>query len=975
MEINEKRPFFILDKRVWGIVLLLSIPLILLRAGFSLVTNQNSKEKLSRAQILMNAECEDLKIKSADSDQYFSARIRDIYWSSWTDANELKLQVLAFLKSTNIKARVLIWDKDKVVKHCNFAYQKSAGDWDKAFETLHNFRSKKKYSRLSEFPADELINLRVIFGTTFYPNCIFTCADSSNPSLIRSSFSDNANLLWLHAFHNGGLAIFVSPGEIKKFSALKFEIKVRNSRKALPGQLFLIKRGKAFPANDPMSTKLERIYQQKKPSFKKRFEAENLVINNIYVDEETSISGIMRKNSQQNLFLEHKTNLISLVWLIFTFFLTLHYRNKPLFDLKLRFQQQLLLLFLLSSAVPMLGFASVAYDYINEYKASRFSELHRLSFKFLQGVDESSIVAISDQIRTIEKTLDVWKKQLRKHGVKKADVLNFIASQSPRLRNIFLIGSHTKKIAFEDGIISKTKILEQFGRLDLQKNSRLIKQARAVDVIFKSFLAEINGTKLTGKQGLELEMVFDSLTQTDSVIFIQNFFESMGSLWQWGFGETQYSNYLKLFSVFSPGTYDYSFLGVLDIHDLAKKFIENYFHSFNRNDFGLKLFARTGSKKYFPEDISENNDIRQFINSIDEQSSGKSATLAYQGEDYFATGLRGFHNRSLQLMAMYPISKIENESDKMTKDFFLLAILSTLVTVGLSLSISKSVVEPVADLKKGVKALNSRNFSYRLPDLGKNEFGQLSEIFNRTLVDMEELHVAKFVQEKLIPQMDENMIRDQLLIFGKTESLNDLGGDYFDILQVSESHTGLILGDVAGHGVAASMIMAFVKACVLKLEKLHDSPLALINQLNQLLRVTRNKKQRKFMSFQYLLFNNESGDFQYVNAGHCFPIVVDAREKTADFLPMINSPLGTSNKKMEELQTHKLQCGQAAVLYSDGYYEIQGMTLEDFRLILIDCYDSDPKTYFEKIVSKMNSEGLEQTDDDKTLLIVSRKLS
>ncbi|EKD80986.1 MAG: hypothetical protein ACD_39C02057G0001 [uncultured bacterium] len=214
------------------------------------------------------------------------------------------------------------------------------------------------------------------------------------------------------------------------------------------------------------------------------------------------------------------------------------------------------------------------------------------------------------------------------------------------------------------------------------------------------------------------------------------------------------------------------------------------------------------------------------------------------------------------------------------------------------------------------------------------------------------------------------MNHGQIRIYGKTVSLNDLGGDYFDIIK-HQDLIGIVIGDVAGHGVAASLIMAFVKACIIKLEKLYARPLELVNRLNLLFRKTRNKKQRKFMSFQYLLFKKDA-NFEYVNAGHCFPILVDSVTKTAIPLKMIGSPLGTTSKDIKEVQNHRLNAGQALILYSDGYYETGELGFERFCDILVESYQFDPKDYFAAINNNIRAYLNHVVEnDDKTLIVVS----
>jgi serine phosphatase RsbU (regulator of sigma subunit) len=318
------------------------------------------------------------------------------------------------------------------------------------------------------------------------------------------------------------------------------------------------------------------------------------------------------------------------------------------------------------------------------------------------------------------------------------------------------------------------------------------------------------------------------------------------------------------------------------------------------------------------------------------------------------------------------MDKIQRAVKQKLQLFSSFGLVSFLISVSLGLLLSRIILIPIGELQLGVKALKQRRFDYKVKDMGDDEFGSLSRIFNETINDIEELHVAKFVQEKLLPRMDKSLRCNQLRYYGKTIAFDDLGGDYFDVVNVDNEHTGVFVGDVAGHGVAASLIMAFVKACVFMLRPLYKEPSTLVSKINSLFMKTKSKKQRKFMTFQYLLFNDLESSFRYVNAGHCYPIIINPFRRTADFCEMINSPLGASKKNIEKELCFSLEQGEAVVLYSDGFYETGDLGIDGFKEILHKCYDPDPKEYYIKVMSFYESyfESREITDD-LTLMIIT----
>ena len=99
--------------------------------------------------------------------------------------------------------------------------------------------------------------------------------------------------------------------------------------------------------------------------------------------------------------------------------------------------------------------------------------------------------------------------------------------------------------------------------------------------------------------------------------------------------------------------------------------------------------------------------------------------------------------------------------------------------------------------------------------------------------------------------------------------MNELGGDYLDFIKISDNQFSILMGDVAGHGVGAAVIMAMAKAGILSSTSYLTSPLELITRLHQLIYSSKTKKQKKIMTFQYLFIDGNDGEGIYTNAGAC----------------------------------------------------------------------------------------------------------
>ncbi|KAF1080150.1 MAG: hypothetical protein GQF41_3617 [Candidatus Rifleibacterium amylolyticum] len=958
----------LLQSRSIRILLLTNIPVFLVYVGLILINQRMQDREIDDSVVRLKTECEALADSVVNTEHFICSRLRDMFWANWQNPQRLHSSFSEFLVQNKLDAELIAWDQSRKVVFCNFDYQSKQEQWQRAIALLSDFHRGVKYARDEDIPADELLNLRKLLGNLVFARQMYGCANPSSPILAATSFSQEAHKLWFHVFNDVGIIVFLKPARINDFSAVRSELERQRSEHQL-FRFFHYRKGRVFPDSKDNEW-LQSLCQKISGNFKKLYEHGSNTLYCSYLSEDEMLIGVFDRTPllQKDFFAERKSLLIGLaaftnLLAIFLFILVpVSFYN----SLKTR----LLVLFAASSMLPLLAFAVIAFDYVQEYRGARIAEINRVSLRFLQKIDEGTGLAYSDQINTLRKYLPVLQKDLRENGISKGVISRFLAGQKPELRGFFLVGSQTSEIGCEDAVFNRSGVVEL---IDNEENSpphpAKKTQAKATDIVFKSFLATMNKTSVSDKQGLEAEMVFDSIGQTDKFVLVQSYFETLDGVWKYGFGRNMYPSYITLLK---SEHYDYNLIAMLDEEELAMHFAEKTIDKLSRNPFGIKILLKV-SHHYFPHEIENDFKTRYQLDIITEAKSGSSSIIDFNGEGHLAIALHGFHNRELDLMALFPLAEIERSVQALSFNFWLAGILSAMVVLSLSLLISRTVTEPIGHLRKGVNALHDRNFRYRLPDLGRNEFGHLAEMFNQTLSDMDELQVASLVQEKLIPQFEEDQHWHDICFFGRTESLDDLGGDYFDQVETDDGKIGFLLGDVAGHGVAASLLVAFVKAAVLRLKLFYAEPQTFFNELNRLFRQTKDKRQQKFMSLQYTVFAKDSQEFSFINAGHCFPVRVDPVRGETELLQMISSPLGTSRKDYPPPMMYELTAGQALVMYSDGYVEMPGMSFELFQSILLQCYDSSPQQYFINVNQHLTRQGYIQAGDDKTLLIILRK--
>jgi sigma-B regulation protein RsbU (phosphoserine phosphatase) len=228
-----------------------------------------------------------------------------------------------------------------------------------------------------------------------------------------------------------------------------------------------------------------------------------------------------------------------------------------------------------------------------------------------------------------------------------------------------------------------------------------------------------------------------------------------------------------------------------------------------------------------------------------------------------------------------------------------------------------------------------------------------------------DLETARTIQKNLLPKSIPKF--DTIEIEAYNESAKIVGGDYYDIIQLDESNVLIAIADVSGKGVPASLLMANLQAflktiCKMKLPL--DEATNLINDL-----IAENTTMGNYVTFFWSVFNTESKELTYVNAGHNPPFLV--RNGKITKLKKGGMIIGFLPTEIPyESETVKLQKGDFLILYTDGITEAMDKdskeyTDERFEELVCRLKDESPYEAM-KIIKRSIDEhvkGAEQSDD------------
>jgi serine phosphatase RsbU (regulator of sigma subunit)/predicted enzyme related to lactoylglutathione lyase len=196
----------------------------------------------------------------------------------------------------------------------------------------------------------------------------------------------------------------------------------------------------------------------------------------------------------------------------------------------------------------------------------------------------------------------------------------------------------------------------------------------------------------------------------------------------------------------------------------------------------------------------------------------------------------------------------------------------------------------------------------------------------------QELEIAKQVQARLFPQ-----IRPQLKTVdyaGTCLQARQVGGDYFDFLNLGPQRLGLIIGDVSGKGIAAALLMANLQASLRsQLSLAFDQPQALLRSVNRLF--YDNTGDSAYASLLFADYDDATRRLRYANCGHLSGLLL-RRDGDVERLESTSTLLGLFQEWDCSVQEQELFPGDVLALYTDGVTEASNDRGEEFgeRLLI-----------------------------------------
>jgi hypothetical protein len=239
----------------------------------------------------------------------------------------------------------------------------------------------------------------------------------------------------------------------------------------------------------------------------------------------------------------------------------------------------------------------------------------------------------------------------------------------------------------------------------------------------------------------------------------------------------------------------------------------------------------------------------------------------------------------------------------------------------------------------------------------------------------QELQVARRTQEELLPKALPELNGWEFAQY--YQPAREVGGDFYDFLDLDDGRLGLVVGDATSKGMPAALVMAATRSMIRALAQTLGSPGEILKRVNAAL--YPDIPSEMFVTCFYAILHPDSGRLLYANAGHDLPYIRRSGEDTQE-LRARGMPLGMMPEMSYEEKEASLREGDSVLFYSDGLVEAHDPHYEMFgfpRLRRLVAEHDEERLLVDFLIDELSSfvgEDWEQ-EDDITLVTLGRTMA
>jgi sigma-B regulation protein RsbU (phosphoserine phosphatase) len=236
------------------------------------------------------------------------------------------------------------------------------------------------------------------------------------------------------------------------------------------------------------------------------------------------------------------------------------------------------------------------------------------------------------------------------------------------------------------------------------------------------------------------------------------------------------------------------------------------------------------------------------------------------------------------------------------------------------------------------------------------------------------MQVAQQIQTSLLPQTLPQTEGARLAAYS-LPALN-IGGDYYDVIQIDQDHLGIAIADVSGKGIGGAMMMAVCQSVLRARAPQERSPARILSELNRVL--SANLAEDMFITMLYMVFNTRTRDLTFARAGHERPLLNRPGSASPEAIDAPGIAIGLADTKIFDSAIQDVRIplapGDVIVVYTDGVTEALNDKKEEWGTanLLQTIHDessADINTLIQSVRTRLARHvGAQQQYDDITLL-------
>ncbi len=317
-----------------------------------------------------------------------------------------------------------------------------------------------------------------------------------------------------------------------------------------------------------------------------------------------------------------------------------------------------------------------------------------------------------------------------------------------------------------------------------------------------------------------------------------------------------------------------------------------------------------------------------------------------------------------------------------------ITILMMLVGIPLTLFTVSRRLKPFGTIIDSLKTVQLNNPAINIPISSGNEFGYLADTLRamgvrlveaqQQLVEQQrmarELEIAREIQASILPKSFPTA--DLFQFAGTYRSAKEVGGDYFDFIELDQNRLGFLVADVSGKSLPGMLVMLMTRDIVMKHARTSVQPAQVLSAVNR--ELLSSIRKGMFVTMFYGLLDTRTGHVSFASAGHNPLIVIEGEAGNVRQIKTKGFPLGmmpddTFQKRIEE-SSLTLRPGDWLLQYTDGINEAMNSERKEFGMDrLVDSLRGGDKNSPESLMAQLLERhaafvGAAEQYDDITLM-------